>query len=87
VVADTERRAGERAEGTAFARLGVPFTFLVPVAQGAAPAATAWDWESLARLARLEARLVREVAQADARPRWTSPNPWSRPAAPAAPRR
>jgi Zn-dependent M28 family amino/carboxypeptidase len=87
VVADSERHAGERAEGTAFARLGVPFAYLVPVAQGAAPAPTSWDWESLARLARLEARLVREVAQADARPRWTSANPWSRPAAPAAPRR
>jgi hypothetical protein len=84
VVVDAERRAdaADGADGTAFARQGIPFAFLVPVTQAAAPAA-AWDWESLMRLARLETLLVREVAQSDRRPRWTSGNPWGRPPAPA----
>jgi Zn-dependent M28 family amino/carboxypeptidase len=73
VVADTAGGAG----ATAFARQGTPVAWLVPVTQGAAAPGTTWDWESLARLARLESALVRTVAQADARPRWTAPNPWA----------
>jgi hypothetical protein len=77
VIVDTGEGAGERGGATAFARMGVPTTWLVPVARDGAAAAGTWDWDSLARLARLESALVRAVAQADARPRWTAPDPWA----------